>query len=318
MKKILITGALGFVGNYLLSEFLNDKNYQVFGTYLNDEHLKNSKFTSSVIFEKINLINSESVFNLLEKIKPDGIFNLAAFSSVKESFENPWAVFENNLKSELNILEGLRKNKLLDTKTILVSSSEIYGYINPKYLPINENAPIAPINPYAISKATCDFLGYQYFVSYKMPIVRARPFNHIGPGQTEGFVISDFAKQIAMIEKGLIEPIIKVGNLETKRDFTDVRDMALAYKLLFEMGKAGEVYNLGAGVSYKISDILNLLLSFSKKEISIVIDSNKLRPTDMKDNVCDNSKFTSLTNWKIKISIEKTLEETLDYWRNLV
>lgn len=318
MKIFLITGASGFVGNYLAKELLKDSEYQIFGTYLIEESKNASDVKDLITFIKLDLTNREEVLRVIEKIKPDGIFHLAAMASVADSFKNPWETIKNNVKSEINLFEGLRNANLLTTKIIIISSSEVYGFVESKFIPINENTPFNPINPYAVSKVTCDLLGYQYNISYKMPIIRARPFNHIGPGQRDGYVVSSFAKQIANIEKGAVEPIIRVGNLDSKRDFTDVRDMVRAYKLLFEKGEIGEVYNLGRGKSYKISDILNMLLSLSNVKINIEIDPDKFRPSDMMDNVCDNSKFVMLTQWKPEIMIEQTLKETLDYWRNIV
>lgn len=318
MKKILITGASGFVGKYLVRELLEDNNYQIFGTYLSEESKNTSSVNDLITFVKLDLTDKEEVLKIIEEIKPDGIFHLAAMANVADSFKNPWRTFENNIRSEINLLESLKETKLLSTKTILISSSEVYGFVESKFLPINESTPFNPVSPYAVSKVTCDLLGYQYGISYKMPIIRARPFNHIGPGQGDGYVISTFCKQIASIEKGLTAPLIKVGNLDTKRDFTDVRDMVKAYKLLFEKGENNEVYNLGCGKSYKISNILNMLLNFSSVKIDTEIDPDRLRPSDMMDNVCDNSKFVVLTNWKPEITIEETLKDTLDYWRKIV
>ena len=183
-------------------------------------------------------------------------------------------------------------------------------------LPIGEETEIRPVNPYAVSKVACDFLGLQYFLSYKLPIVRVRPFNHIGPRQSPSFVVAAFAKKIAEIEKNKIPPVIKVGNLSPKRDFTDVRDTVWGYQLLIEKGEPGEVYNIGSGRSYEIKYILDTLLSFSDKKITIETDSALMRPVDVPELVCDNSKIKKVTGWEPKIPIEQTLRETLDYWRN--
>ena len=182
---------------------------------------------------------------------------------------------------------------------------------------MDENTAFRPTNTYAVSKIAQDFLGLQYYISYRLKIIRVRPFNHIGPRQSAGFVVSDFAKKIADIEKGRMDPILRVGNLQAKRDFTDVRDMVRAYNFLIEKGEFGEVYNIGSGVSYSISEILDILLSFSKIKIKVEIDHSLLRPEDAQDRLCDNKKFVELTDWKPSIPIEKSLKDTLDYWRNI-
>jgi len=175
-----------------------------------------------------------------------------------------------------------------------------------------------PTNPYAVSKIAQDFLGLQYFLSYGLKIVRVRPFNHIGPRQSPRFVVPSFAKQIAEIEKGKKENILHVGNLSSRRDFTDVRDMVAAYLLSLEKGDLGDVYNIGSGVSRQISKMLDMLLSLSSKKIDVEIDKSLFRPKDDPELVCDKSKFTKQTGWEPKIEIEKTLKDTLDYYRNIV
>ncbi|MGH7203397.1 MAG: GDP-mannose 4,6-dehydratase, partial [Candidatus Levyibacteriota bacterium] len=184
--------------------------------------------------------------------------------------------------------------------------------------PVDENTPHRPANPYAVSKIAQDYLGFQYNLSYKLPIIRVRPFNHVGPGQAPTFVVSDFAKQIAEIEKGNREPVMRVGNLDAKRDFTDVRDMVRLYSLLIEKGEPGEVYNAGNGVSHSVQEVLDLLQSFSKMKITVQHDPAKMRPSDVPDIMCDRTKVTKATGWKPQISFETTIKDTLDYWRGIV
>lgn len=178
--------------------------------------------------------------------------------------------------------------------------------------------PANPNNPYSLSKLFQDELGLQYFMSYKMDIIRARPFNHIGPRQSPYFAVPTFAKKIAEIEKGKNPPVIKVGNLDTKRDFTDVRDMVRAYALLMEKGQAGDVYNIGSGNSYLIKDVLDMLISLSTVKIEIQQDPSLLRPTDNPELRADSSKIHNLTGWKPEINLEQSLKDTLDYYRNIV
>jgi len=319
-KKILITGASGFVGSYIIDYLVkNSPQDSVIGTYYSKDSLnilgENKNKIKSV---KIDLSKEEEVNSLISQEKPDILYHLAAFTSPSQSFESPNKTVVNNISCQLNILEALRKNKLTDTKTLVVSSAEVYGNVAKEDLPIDESVPFNPTNPYAVSKLAQDYLGRQYFLSFGLKVIRVRPFNHIGPRQSSGFVVSAFAKKIAEIEKGKREPVLPVGNLDAKRDFTDVRDMVKAYALLMEKGSLGEVYNIGSGTSYKISDILNMLLSFTDKKISIELDKSLLRPNDNPNLVCDPSKIRNAVGWKTEVPIEKTLKDTLDYWRNII
>lgn len=311
MKKAFITGATGFAGSFL-TEYLISKNIEVVGTYLSD-------FDSSIKakFIKLNLLDYVATDGALKAEKPDYIFHLAALTSPSDSFNNPSETITNNVAAQVNILEAA-KNSCSESRILVISSADVYGVVKSSDLPIDENTSLMPVNPYAVSKLAQDFLGLQYFLSYDLPVVRVRPFNHIGPKQAGNFVIPSFAKQIAEIEKGDKEPVIKVGNLSAKRDFTDVRDMVRAYLFAVEKGDMGEVYNIGSGKSYAISEILNKLLSLSSRKIEIEIDESKLRPKDEPELVCDNSKFKNKTDWQPEINIDQTLKDTLDYWRNIV
>lgn len=317
-KKIFITGASGFAGKYLVKELLASPDIEIFGTY----HSQSGSESLASISPKINLVQLDLMDNLavgkaLKDINPDQIYHLAALSSAKQSFEEPQRVITNNIVSELNLLESI-KNMNLKTRTMIISSAEVYGIIDHKDIPVDEETPLRPANPYAVSKITQDFLGLQYNISYGLDIVRIRPFNHIGPGQTDRFSTAEFAKKIAEIEIGKREPILTVGNLEAKRDFTDVKDMIKAYVLLMEKGKSGDVYNIGSGKSYKMSDVLNMLLSFSKSKIKVETDPKLFRASDNPELVCDNTKIFKLTGWQPKIPLEKSLREILDYWRKTV
>lgn len=317
MNKILITGATGFVGGHLLDYLSKDFTNKLFGTYSSDKKLELIKKRNNVEFIKVDLINEEETFSLIDKIKPDIIYHLAAITSVVDSFKSPRETVLNNIACQINILEAMRINKLIDTKTLVVSSAEAYGTVKKENLPIDEETSLNPTNPYSVSKIAQDFLGLQYFLSYGLKTVRVRPFNHVGPGQTPNFVVSSFAQKIAEIEKGKREPILPVGNLEAKRDFTDVRDVIRAYVLLMDKGDFGEVYNIGSGISYKISEILDKLLSFSSAKIKIEPDKSLFRPIDDPELVCDASKLIKVTGWQPEIPIETTLKDTLDYWRNI-
>jgi GDP-4-dehydro-6-deoxy-D-mannose reductase len=201
---------------------------------------------------------------------------------------------------------------------LIAGSADEYGMIRPDELPVNETTPLRPYNPYAVSKVAQDLLGYQYFASHGLPVVRVRPFNHIGPRQSPAFVTSDFAKQIAEIELDLREPKLRVGNLDARRDFTDVRDMVQAYHLALERGEPGEVYNLGAEQAYSIEQVLEMLLELSDVKIEVVQDTTRLRPTDVPVVVSDCSRFRQSTGWRATVSMEDSLRDILDYWRERV
>lgn len=318
MKKILITGASGFTGGYL-SEYLSGQNkFEIFGTYHSEKSFLNSPVKEKIKFKKIDLIDPQSVFDLVQEIKPDYVYHLAAASSPSESFKDPLKTFQTNVVAEINILEAMRKNNLLKSRILITSSCEVYGFVKPEDLPVNEMTQLRPASPYAVSKVTQDYLGLQYYLTYQLQCIRARPFNHIGPRQEPKFVVADFSRQIAEIEKGKKEPIMYVGNLEAKRDFTDVRDIVKAYCLLIEKGIPGEAYNIGSGISYSAKEILDILLELSLSKITIKTDPEKMRPSDMPDIICDNKKLTNLTGWEPEIPLEQTLADTLDYWRNIV
>jgi GDP-4-dehydro-6-deoxy-D-mannose reductase len=318
MKKVLITGASGFVGGFLIEHLLSLGDYEVIGTYNSEERLQKSPLKDKIKFIKADLSNKEETKKTLTDTKPEFIYHLAALASAGASFKDPFGTFHTNIDSELNLFESLRELEMKETRSLIFASAEEYGYVQPDDLPVDENTPLRPANPYAVSKIAQDYLAFQYNLSYKLPLIRVRPFNQIGPRQGTGYVASDFAKQIAEIEKGQKEPVIKVGNLDAKRDFTDVRDAVKAYHLILEKGIAGDVYNVGCGTSHKVQEILDSLLKLANVKISVEVDPNKLRPSDIPEIVADNTKVNKLTNWKPEIPFETTIKDILDYWRSIV
>jgi GDP-4-dehydro-6-deoxy-D-mannose reductase len=313
MKKVLITGATGFVGKHLINHLVSIGTSELYGTTLSEKD-----GAERIKLEKVDLKDYGKVLELIEKIKPDQIYHLAAFTSPADSFSNPASSVLGNIEIQLNVLNALKECDLKGARTLVVSSAEVYGMVDGSDLPIRESTEFRPVSPYGVSKIAQDYLALQYFLSHKMDIIRVRPFNHIGPGQSNAFSVASFSEQIARIEKKLQEPVLKVGNLAAKRDFTDVRDIVRGYALLMEKGKSGEVYNIGSGRSHSIHSILEKLLALSSEKIEIENDPDRARPSDIPDIYCDMSKISLLTGWKPEIELAATLKDTLDYWRSIV
>ncbi|MEK7571000.1 MAG: GDP-mannose 4,6-dehydratase [Patescibacteria group bacterium] len=318
MKSILITGASGFVGGYLCEYLLQKGEAEIYGTYSSEGSLDRSPVKDNIHFIKADFTDKQAVRVAIAQSHPDYVYHLAAQSNVPQSFEDPIKTLHANIDSQIYLLDVLREQSFVSTRVLIVGSAETYGRLDPQDIPIKETTPFRPVNPYAVSKITQDYIALQYYLSYQLPLIRVRPFNHIGPRQKTGFVTSDFARQIAHIEKGKQKPIIHIGNLEARRDFTDVRDMVRAYVLLLERGKEGEVYNIGSGVSHSIQEVLDILLSLSSVAIHPEVDATKLRPSDVPEIRADTSKMHNLTGWKPEISLEESLKAILDYWRKEV
>lgn len=316
-SKVLITGISGFAGSFL-AEFLVKKNCKISGTVISDNNENIASIKNKVKLYKCDLKNYDDVDSVVKKTDPDFIFHLAALPSPADSFKNVGETLINNVLAEVNILEAIRVNilKKKNPRILIIASADEYGLVKSNKK-IDEKTPFNPSSPYAVSKIAQDFLGLQYFNAYKMDIVRVRPFNHIGPRQSPGFVIPAFAKQIAEIEKNPKKSLL-VGNLEAIRDFTDVRDMVKAYVLALEQCPSGEVYNLGSGTGYKISDLLDILLSLSKIKITVKKDPSRFRPIDIPVLICDNFRFQRITGWQPEINIKDTLADVLYYWREQV
>jgi GDP-4-dehydro-6-deoxy-D-mannose reductase len=261
-----------------------------------------------------DLCRPEDVRALVEHVRPDRIYHLAGQAFVGDSWASPWATIETNLRSQVNVLEAVLAARLTP-RLLVVGSAEEYGRVPPEALPVNEACPLRPDSPYSVSKVGQDYLGLQYFLSYQLPIVRVRPFNHIGPRQNPKFVAPAFASQIAAIEAGRQPPVLRVGNLTARRDFTDVRDMVRAYVLALDHGEPGEVYNLGSGRSRTVQELLDRLLSFSNVKIEVVPDSGRLRPVDVPELVCDAGKFRARSGWEPSLRFEQSLRDLLDYER---
>jgi GDP-4-dehydro-6-deoxy-D-mannose reductase len=315
--RALITGVCGFAGSHLADYLLADTDLEVCGTDIVSGGANIAHIRDDLEFMVGDMSDSEVAAEILSQANADYVFHLAAQAFVPLSWSDPWQTIENNIRSQLNILQTLVDSGARP-KVLVVGSADEYGMILPDELPVTEDTPLRPYNPYAVSKIAQDMLGYQYFASHNLRIVRVRPFNHIGTRQSPAFVTSDFAKQIAEIEDGRREPRLLVGNLEAKRDFTDVRDMVRGYYLALERGEDGEVYNLGAERAYSIREALEALLEMSEAQIDVVQDPSRMRPSDVPVVVSDCSKFRQRTGWRATVNLRESLREILDYWRERV
>ena len=272
---------------------------------------------------QITLIESDlrdlsSVRGLVDTVSPTHVIHLAAQSFVGASWQTPAETLSTNINAQVNLLEAIRGLRI-QPRFIAVGSSEEYGMVYEDELPIRETNPLRPLSPYAVSKVAQDLMGYQYFKSYGLPIIRTRAFNHTGPRRGDVFVESNVAKQVAEIEAGLCEPTVMVGDLKPRRDFTDVRDIVRGYWLLLERGEPGEVYNLCSGRAWAIHEVVDFLLAQSTvKGVTVKADPARLRPSDVMVLEGDPSKIEKATGWKAEIPFERTLTELLDHWRERV
>ena len=309
--KALIIGAAGFVGNHL-ADHLISAGWDVSVTRLPSETLN----INTHVYE-LDVLEPESIGMLLGSIKPECVFHLAAQSSVALSWEKPALTVDVNIKGAVNLLDTVRKMPK-PPRTVLIGSGEEYGYVLQAELPINENTQLRPGNIYACTKIAQGMIGQAYARAYGLEIIIVRAFNHIGPGQSDIFVIPSFCKQIAMIEKKKCPPIMQVGNLDAKRDFTDVRDIVRAYRLLAEKGESGSVYNVGSGKARSIREMLDIILTLTNTPITVERDQSRMRPSDTPIIESDISRLYLQTNWKPEIPIETTLANVLDEWREKI
>ena len=343
--RVLITGVTGFVGSHLAEYLLTFGNVEVFGCYrwrskmenLEDLGLagrlniigENSTITSACRLEgmlntsccpdKLNIVEADmldafSMQCLINGVRPDRIFHLAAQSYVPGSQNAPAATLQTNIIGELNILEAVRQSGL-DMRVHIAGSSEEYGRVLPSEVPIKETNPLRPLSPYGVSKVAQEMLALQYHYSHGLHAVVTRGFNHTGPRRGHVFVTSSLSRQVAQIEKGLRPPVILVGDVSSKRDWTDVRDFVRAYWLALDKGQAGQAYNIGSGVLREVGELVGLLLRMSTATIEVRQDESRLRPSDVNLLLSDSSKFRTLTGWEPVIPFEKTIGDLLAYWR---
>lgn len=316
IKRALITGISGSGGSYL-AEYIVRHHPEVEVHGLSRWHSTTTSDNLRAIRDRVtvhecDLADLGSVIEALQKIKPDAIFNLASHANVRASFITPSAVLSNNILGTGNLFEAVRLLKL-DPLIQHCSTSEVYGQVDPKFVPINEDTPIAPASPYAVSKVAQDLLARVYFVSYKMRIVRTRMFTYLNPRRTDLFATA-FTKQVVWIERGLQKELVH-GNLDSVRTIIDVRDAMRAYWMATLRGRPGEVYNIGGTTTMKVGDFLQRLIARAKKPIPTRCDANLLRPTDVTLQIPNCDKFIKETGWQPKHSFEESLDHLLAYWR---
>jgi len=316
--KALITGITGFVGSHL-ADLLLTEDVEVIGlTRWRSPKENIHHLVDKVTIEHGDLLDLSSLHRILKKYRPDVIFHLAAQSYVPYSFDAPAATLDVNAIGTCNLLEAVRmlRDDGFDPIIHVCSSSECYGQVRQDEVPIKETNPLRPASPYAVSKVCEDMLAFQYHISWGMKIIRTRLFTHTGPRRGDVFVVSNFAKQIAEIEQGFRPPVISVGNLDSIRTFMDVRDAVRAYWMLVNMCPAGEVYNVGGNITMSIKEMLDMLLHLSSTKIEVVVDPERLRPSDVTLQIPSTDKFRAITGWKPEVDFGVTLKDTLDYWRN--
>lgn len=314
-QVVLVTGGSGFVGSHLLELLQSDLDLELHATTYGQVDVELQNLLPRVKFHHLDLTQFESTVELIKTLLPNQIYHLASFAAVGSSFTQAQKIIFNNISLQLNVLEAVRVSSP-KAKILIISSAEVYGLSQDDEIPISENHPYRPLNPYAVSKLSQDMLAYAYGQSYHVPIVRVRPFNHIGERQTEGFVVPEFAKQIAEIEVGKRTELL-VGNLDAVRDFSDVLDVVRAYQLMMTKGQAGEVYNLGSGSGTTIEALLQMMVKQARVKIHTIVDPERIRPSNSPVMIADASKLRAL-GWQPSIPLETTLNRVLDYWRKLV
>ncbi len=319
-KRVLITGLTGFVGSHLADYLLENTNYKIFGLKRVNSSLRNI----SHILDKLTLINGDlidqtSLIKVLKISKPDYIYHLGALSWVIPSWDMPAAYMQINAVGTINLFEALRITSF-KPKILVSCTPEEYGDVPKEKIPITEETILAPVNLYAASKAAQDGVCQAYQASYGFEIIRTRAFNHEGPRRDILGALSSFAYQIARIERGLQKPVVKVGNLSAKRNFTDVADMVKAYYLAMEKGTAGQLYLIGSDQIYTIKQCLKMLINLSpaRDKIKYEVDKERARPTELNILIGKFEKFEKLTGWKPTIPLRQTLESTLNYWREFI
>jgi GDP-4-dehydro-6-deoxy-D-mannose reductase len=311
--RVLVTGLSGFAGGHLVDDVLANTDWEVWGTaFGTPSHAVQEDPRVHAI--PADLLQRGVTDHVLDASQPDVVVHLAGQSSVRDAWAAPWATFETNVRIQLELMQGLSARGLR-TRFLAVSSNEVYGAGAVCHGALAEAAPMAPVNPYALSKVAQDMLAEIYGQAHDLEVIRVRPFTHIGPRQSDAFVTSSFARQVAEIEAGLRQPVLRAGNLDAERDFSDVRDIVQGYRVIAASGRSGEAYNLGSGVARSIRSVLEWFLAASAVPIDVRRDPDRERPVDVMLTLCDASKAQQQLGWAPRIPFEQTLSDILDYWR---
>ena len=311
--RILVTGVGGFAGSHLVDALLKTDAPEVWGVLFSDD--RPGYLDRRVQTIVANLCDGVVVAEVVAKLQPDRIYHLAGQAFVPQSWADPWETLETNIRPLVNLFQSCLRLGLTRTRILVVGSYEEYGRLRPDEYPATENSSFRPDSPYGVSKLAQDFLAHSYFVSHGLPVVRVRPFNHIGPRQSTRFVAADFARQIVAIERGDQPPVMRVGNLEAERDFTDVRDVAHAYIAALELGQPGEVYHVASGIARSVRSVLDGLLAHCQCAVTVEVDPARFRPSDTPRVQGDAAKLRTATGWQPLIPFEQTLKDILDYER---
>jgi GDP-4-dehydro-6-deoxy-D-mannose reductase len=315
--RVLITGINGFVGSHF-AEYALARGAEVHGSWWASGTQHIDHLAGRLTLTECDVRDGSAVHRLVERARADVVIHLAAQSFVAVSWKEPAATLMTNTLGQVNLLEAIRAQRP-PPRLLVIGSADEYGLVSEEDLPITEEAPLRPLSPYAVSKVTQDLLGYQYFKSYGLPIVRARAFNHEGPRRGDVFMTSSFARQIAEMEAGVREPVLRVGNLTTRRDYTDVRDVVRGYWLLLERGEDGQVYNLCSGRAWSTQAVADFLIAEARvARIEVREERDRVRPADVPIIVGDGTKIRRAVGWGPEIPFEQTLRDTLAYWRERV
>lgn len=295
--KALVTGSAGFVGQHLIKH-LEDNGDEVYGTDISSGGP--------------DLLDLKGFTELFKEVNPGVVFHLAGQADVAASWKDPYETFKNNVEGTINVLTAARESNT--QKIITITSADVYGSVTSQELPITEETSLKPISPYAASKAAAELFSLQAHDGYGQCVIRARAFNHIGPGQSENFVCAAIASRVAKNELSG-EKIVKIGNLKAKRDFTDVRDVVAAYRLLSLSGENGEVYNVCSGSAISVQEIAEKIIEMARHEMTLEVDEELFRPVEISELYGDHSKLSETTQWAPTYPLEETLRDLLEYWR---
>jgi len=316
MSNTLITGITGFTGSHLAELLIKDDNNRIYGTIRGrcKQTMFIDRIKDSLTLLECDLTDFNSIEETIKDAEPDVIYHLAAQTFVPTSWRAPQETMNSNVIGTLNLLEAVRKSAF-DPKILIAGSSEEYGKVGIKEVPIKETNPLKPLSPYGVSKVAQDLLGYQYHHSYGLKVIRTRAFNLMGPRSGEKIVTANLAKQVALMEKGLIPPTLKMGTPYAIRDFNDIRDIVRAYKLAIEKCDIGEVYNICTGKGYAIANIVEVLMELSQIKFNVIEDKTRSRPSDVPILIGDSTKFREATGWNPEIDFDTSMKDILQYWR---